>query len=310
MTRPRKKTRHKRDSNPGSSALEADALPLGQRGSPPTARKRLQFRLTRDCWCITRDLRRTSLSRHWCLCSLVFALSHISTTGKLEGYEESTSRRQVLQKDAFHLGLFTCLELLLTSLLTSNRLVGLVVRRPPRERKIPGSNPACAGIFPGSSHTSDLKIGTPVATLPGAWRYRVSTGTGGPGVRILWLGEMESLVCPSISVWQHVKLSVQIRPWDTLACCWDAKQPTNKQSWHPGVNGEILNSNHIPARVEQNIAKFSFCQFGYKIAFRIVDRGRKAKSNLIQNVFKRSTVSHAKLSPNTHIACGIVWYRT
>ena len=33
----------------------------------------------------------------------------------------------------------------------------------------------------------------------------------------------------SISVWQHVKLSVQIRPWDTLACCWDVKQPTNKQ---------------------------------------------------------------------------------
>ena len=28
----------------------------------------------------------------------------------------------------------------------------------------------------------------------------------------------------SISVWQHVKLSEQIRPWDTLACCWDVKQ--------------------------------------------------------------------------------------
>ena len=49
---------------------------------------------------------------------------------------------------------------------------------------MPGSNPACARIFSGSSHTSDLKIGTPVATLPGAWRY-VSTGTGRPGVSIL-----------------------------------------------------------------------------------------------------------------------------
>ena len=28
-----------------------------------------------------------------------------------------------------------------------DRLVGLVVRRPPRERKVPGSNPACAGNF-------------------------------------------------------------------------------------------------------------------------------------------------------------------
>ena len=42
------------------------------------------------------------------------------------------------------------------------RLLGLMVRRPPRERTIPGSNPACDGIFSGSSHTSELKIGTPV----------------------------------------------------------------------------------------------------------------------------------------------------
>ena len=46
---------------------------------------------------------------------------------------------------------------------------------PPQEHKIPGSNPACTKIFSGMSHTSGLKIGTPVATLPGAWRYRVST---------------------------------------------------------------------------------------------------------------------------------------
>ena len=71
-----------------------------------------------------------------------------------------------------------------TSVIT-DRLVGLVVRRPPREWKVPGSNPACAGIFSGSSHTSDLNTGTPVATLPGAWRYRVSAGTGRPGVSIL-----------------------------------------------------------------------------------------------------------------------------
>ena len=64
-------------------------------------------------------------------------------------------------------------------------LVGLVVRRPPRELKILGLNPAYAGIFLGSSHTSDSKIGTPVATLPGAWCSRVSAGTGRPGVRIL-----------------------------------------------------------------------------------------------------------------------------
>ena len=43
--------------------------------------------------------------------------------------------------------------------------------------------PLATGFFSG--HTIDLKIGTPVATLPGAWRYRVSAGTGWPGVSIL-----------------------------------------------------------------------------------------------------------------------------
>ena len=102
------------------------------------------------------------------------------------------------------------------------------LRRPPRERKIPGSNPARAEIFPGSSHTSDLKIGTPVATLPGAWRYKVSAGTGRPGVSILLLGEMESLVCNFYLSVAARKIE-QIRPSNILACCWDVKQPTNSQ---------------------------------------------------------------------------------
>ena len=34
MTRPSKKSRRKRDLNPGSSAVEVDTLPLGQRGGP------------------------------------------------------------------------------------------------------------------------------------------------------------------------------------------------------------------------------------------------------------------------------------
>ena len=69
------------------------------------------------------------------------------------------------------------------------------LRCQPGERKIRGSNPTCDGIFPGSSHIGDFKIGTPVATLPGTWRCRVSAGTGRPGVNILWLGEVESLIC-------------------------------------------------------------------------------------------------------------------
>ena len=59
----------------------------------------------------------------------------------------------------------------------------------------PGFKSRLRRDFSGSSHTSDLKIGTPVATLPGAWRSRISAGTGRPGVSILWLGEVENLIC-------------------------------------------------------------------------------------------------------------------
>ena len=36
-----------------------------------------------------------------------------------------------------------------------------------------------------SSHTSDLKIGTPLATQLGTWHHRISAWTGWPGVSIL-----------------------------------------------------------------------------------------------------------------------------
>ena len=49
----------------------------------------------------------------------------------------------------------------------------------------PGFESRLRRDFSGSSHTSDLKIGTPMATPPGAWRYRVSAGTGRPCVSIL-----------------------------------------------------------------------------------------------------------------------------
>ena len=38
----------------------------------------------------------------------------------------------------------------------------------------------CCGSFPRLSHTSDLDVDGPMATLPGAWRCRVSAGTGYP----------------------------------------------------------------------------------------------------------------------------------
>ena len=66
-----------------------------------------------------------------------------------------------------------------------HHLVGLVVKAYASGAEDPGFESHFRLDFSGSSHTRDLKIGTPVATLPGTWHYRVSTGTGRPGVCIL-----------------------------------------------------------------------------------------------------------------------------
>ena len=71
------------------------------------------------------------------------------------------------------------------SVLGLDRFAGLVVQASASGAEDPGFESRLRWDFSGSSHTSDLKIGTPVATLPGAWRYRVSAGTGRSGVSIL-----------------------------------------------------------------------------------------------------------------------------
>ena len=68
----------------------------------------------------------------------------------------------------------------------SDHHFGLVVKASASKAEDPGFDSRFRrGDFSGSSHTSDVKIGTPVTTLPGAWRYRVSARTGWPGVSIL-----------------------------------------------------------------------------------------------------------------------------
>ena len=77
----------------------------------------------------------------------------------------------------------------------SFRHTGLVIKASTSGVEDLGFESLLRRDFSASSHTNDLKIGTPVATLPGAWYYRVNAGTGRPGVSILWLGEVESLIC-------------------------------------------------------------------------------------------------------------------
>ena len=67
----------------------------------------------------------------------------------------------------------------------SDRRAGPVVKAPASGAEDPGFESRLERDFSGSSHTSDLQIRTPEATLPGAWQYRASAGTGRPGVSIV-----------------------------------------------------------------------------------------------------------------------------
>ena len=87
------------------------------------------------------------------------------------------------------------LKSLSTDLSCRDRIVGLVVKASASRAEDPGFESRLRRDFSGSSHTSDIKIRISVNTLQGAWHYRASTRTGRPGVSILLLGEVESLIC-------------------------------------------------------------------------------------------------------------------
>ena len=62
-------------------------------------------------------------------------------------------------------------------------------------------------------------------------------------------------------MWQHVKLSKQIRPWDTLACCWDVKQLTNKQTSQHLCPSKLWTSCYVCSAC-QSICMFLLSDFG------------------------------------------------
>ena len=115
--------------------------------------------------------------------------------------------------------------------LSPDHFVGLVVKASASRAEDLGFKSRLCWDFSGSSHTSDLKIGTPVAILPGAWCYRLSAGTGLPCVSILRLGEMDSLICNfclSVAACRIVWADPSLRYTHMLL----GRYATNKQQHH------------------------------------------------------------------------------
>ena len=108
---------------------------------------------------------------------------------RLERSVWTSSSRNFLKR----LTLLNCRPVNVSVQYARDRLAGLVVKASASRVEDQGFESRLRGDISGSSHTRDLKIGTPAATLPGAWRYRISARTGRPGVSIL--GEVESLIC-------------------------------------------------------------------------------------------------------------------
>ena len=97
--------------------------------------------------------------------------------------------------------------------------------------------------------------------LPGAWHYRLSTGTGWPSITILWLGEMRSLICSFCFREEAWKLVYAGSPLDTLVCWTDVKQPTNNY-----FLSTIITSCH-PAYQAHLICNFYFSVAAHTIAW-------------------------------------------
>ena len=92
-------------------------------------------------------------------------------------------------------------------------LAGLVVKASTSGAEHPGFESRLRWDFSGSSHTSGLQIGTQMSAPPGAWRFRVSAGTGRSGVSILGLDKVKSLICNFyLSVAARKNLFERIRP--------------------------------------------------------------------------------------------------
>ena len=105
------------------------------------------------------------------------------------------------------------------------------LRRPPRERQIRGSIPAFSeGIFQGRVLPATKELALRWLPCQVSDVIGSTLGLVGPvSVYRDWV-KFKVRSAASASVWQHVQLSEQNRSCDTLACCWDVKQPTNNNN--------------------------------------------------------------------------------
>ena len=137
-----------------------------------------------------------------------------------------------------------------------NRLVGLVVRRPPRERKVPGSNPACAGIFFAVESYQWLKHGhsggypAKRLALQGQrwdWSARCQYTMAG------WDGKFDLNLLSQCSSTQNC-LCRSVPEIHSHFAVTLSNQPTNNPPWY------LKDYNRLPARVAALVLALVMCK--------------------------------------------------
>ena len=153
----------------------------------------------------------------------------------------------------------------------------------------PGSIPAfkVGDFYPGRVIPVTLK-------LVSRWLHCHAPGNTGSAHGLVgqasvycdWAGQHVSYAT-SISVWQHVHITEQIRPCDTLACCWDVKQATNQQ---------YRTSDHCTCG-HSTIVVSVILQLCYPTSFRCA-------ISRVATVLSRSSSYHCAINPTSYL-CAI-----
>ena len=133
------------------------------------------------------------------------------------------------------------------------------------------------GFFFGVESYQWLKNWHSRATLPGAWRDRVSAGTGQPGVSLLWVGEVESWICIfylSVAARKIVCADPSLRYTSMLLGRCATNKQTNPRGFQlPVVWYSIQGQSTDPTDGFKYLRTISYTGF-FLLHFKPRDRGR------------------------------------
>ena len=126
-----------------------------------------------------------------------------------------------------------------TSFFSITHLIGTVVKCLPREQQTWVRSPVSPWIFL-LGRVIPVTYKFVVASVPGAWHYRISAGTCWPGVSVLWLSEVAKLILDLYVTWFALHFHcaplaqcIRLRRWFSCPSFPLVDDPPTKAEEHP-----------------------------------------------------------------------------